>query len=90
MTQCYNSSGEEEEEEKVDSQMYPYGKAIESRNYIVGECEIYKEERDVLEEEMREIDECEMEEFGTLYSSEETIVFLEEIDKATGGQTGRR
>ena len=33
---------------------------------IVGECEICKEERDVSEEEMREIYECDMKEFGTL------------------------
>ena len=32
------------------------GKAVESRTHIVGECEIFKEERDVLEE-MRSIDE---------------------------------
>ena len=56
--------------------MCPCGKAIESRTHIVGECEIYKEERDVLEEEMREIDECDMEEFGTLDSSEKTIAIL--------------
>ena len=31
---------------------------------------MYKWERDVLEEEMREVDECYMEEFGTLDSSE--------------------
>ena len=48
----YTSSREEEE---IDAQMCPCGKAIESRTHIVGECEIYKEERDVLEEEMREI-----------------------------------
>ena len=54
------------EEEEVDAQMCPCGKAIESRTPIVGECEVYKEERDVLEEEMmREMDECDMEEFGT-------------------------
>ena len=39
--------------------MCPCGKAVESRTHIVGECEIYKEERDVLEE-MRKIDECGM------------------------------
>ena len=38
------------------------GKAKESRTHIVGECEIYKEERDVLE--MRKIDECNMEKLG--------------------------
>ena len=37
---------------------------IESRTHIVGECEIYKENRDALEEEMGKLDECDMEEFG--------------------------
>ena len=40
----------------------------------MGECEIYKEERDVLE--MRKIDDCDMEKFGTLESSEKTIAIL--------------
>ena len=40
-----------------------------------GECETYKEKRDGLEEEMREIDESDMEEFGTLDSSEKMIVY---------------
>ena len=39
---------------------------------------MYKEERAVLGEEMREIDECDMEEFGTLDSSEKTIAILED------------
>ena len=65
------TSGREQEE--VDAQRGPCGKAIGSRTHIVGECEIYKEERDVLQEEMREIDECDMEEFGTLDSSEKTV-----------------
>ena len=68
----YTSSREEEE---VDAQMCPSGKAIESRTHIVGECELYKEERDV-SKEMREIDECDMEEFGTLSSTEKTIAIL--------------
>ena len=51
------------------AQMCPCGKAVESRTHIVGECEIYKEERDVLEE-MRKIDECGMEKFGTPDTSE--------------------
>ena len=50
----YSSSREEEE---IDAQICPCGKSIESRTHIVGDCEIYKEERDVLEEETREIDE---------------------------------
>ena len=41
----------------------------------MGECEIYKEERDVLRE-MRNVDECDMERFGTLDSSEKTIAIL--------------
>ena len=41
-----------------------------------GECEIYKEERDVLEEEIRKLDECDMEEFGRLESGEKTIAIL--------------
>ena len=35
------------EEEGVDAQNCPCGKAMESRTHIV-ECELYKEERDVL------------------------------------------
>ena len=37
---------------------------------------MYKEERDVLVEEMREIDECDMNKLGTLDSSEKTIAIL--------------
>ena len=49
---------------------------VESRTHIVGECEVRKEERDVLEEEMGEIDECDMEEFDTLDGNEKTIAIL--------------
>ena len=49
--------------------MCPCGKAIESRIHIVGECEMCKEERDVLEEETREIQACDMEEIGTLHQN---------------------
>ena len=58
----YTSNREEDEE---DAQMCPCGKAVESRTLTVGECEIYKEGRDVLEG-MTKIDECDMETFGTL------------------------
>ena len=37
---------------------------------------MYKAERDAFEEEMREIGECNMEELGTLESSEKTIDIL--------------
>ena len=43
---------------------------------MVGECEIYKDERDVLDEEMIKIDECDIEKFGTLNSSEKTTAIL--------------
>ena len=37
------------------------GKAIESRTHVVGECEMYKEEQDVLEEEIGSVNKCDME-----------------------------
>ena len=52
-----------------------YGKAVESRTHVVGECQMYKEERDVLEE-MRKIGERDTEKFGTLGNSEKTIAIL--------------
>ena len=66
----YASSREEEQ----IAQMCPYGKAAERTNHIVGECEIHKEERHVLE--MKKIEECGMEKFGTLDSWEKTIAIL--------------
>ena len=42
---------------------------------MVEECEIHKEEQDVLEE-MRKLDVCDTEEFGRLESSEKTIAIL--------------
>ena len=47
---------------------------LESRTHIVGECEIYKKERDVLE--MSNLDERDMKEFSRLESSEKTIAIL--------------
>ena len=57
------TGGRREEEE--NAQVFHCGKAAESRTHIVGECEPYNEERDVLQE-MRKMDECGMEKFGTL------------------------
>ena len=51
-------------------------KAVESRTRIVGERGIHKEERHVLEGEMRKIDECGMEKFGTLGGREKAIAIL--------------
>ena len=56
-------------EEGVATHMCPCGTTIESRTHTVGECEICKEERDALEEEMRKLDKRDMEEFGSLESS---------------------
>ena len=42
--------------------MCPCGTTTESRAHTVGECKIYKEERDALEE-MGKLDGCDMEEF---------------------------
>ena len=56
--------------------MCPCGTTIESRTHIVEKCQIYKEKRDVLEEEMRKLSERDTEEFGRLESSEKTIAIL--------------
>ena len=72
----YTSSRREEEE---DAQMCPCGKALERTTHIVGEYEKHKEKRDVLEDEMKKIDECGMEKFGTLDSSKKTIAIPENI-----------
>ena len=72
-TEVYHYNSREEGE---DAQMRPCGKAVERGTHIIGECEICKEGRDVLEKEMRKIDECDTEKFGTLYSSEKTIAIL--------------
>ena len=60
-----------------------------SRTHIVGECELYKEERDVMEEEMRKIEERDMEKFGTLDSREKTINILGDRWWPTSDETGR-
>ena len=67
------------EDEDVATNMCPCGTTIESRAHIVGECEIYKEEWDALEEGMRKLDVCDMEEFGRLGKSEKTIAILGDI-----------
>ena len=68
----YTSSREEDD---VATHICPCGTTIESRTLIIGECEIDKEERDALED-MRKLDECDVEEFGGLESSENTIAIL--------------
>ena len=55
--------------------MCPCGTPIESTTHIVEDSEIYKEERGALEG-IRKLGVCNMEEFGRLESSEETIAIL--------------
>ena len=43
----------------------------------------------MLEEEMRKLDDCDVEEFGRLESSEKTIAILGHKWVATDGETGR-
>ena len=73
-TRKRSTSSREEEE---DAQMCPCGRAKESRTHVIWKCEMYNEERNVLEE-MEKIDECDMENFGTLPvdNSEKTMAIL--------------
>ena len=66
----YNTAREEDE----DAQMCPCGKAKESRTHVMGECEMHKKERDVLE--MRNVDECHMEKVSALDNSDKTFAIL--------------
>ena len=70
-TRYTSSRGEEEEV----AQMCPYRKAVDGRTHIVGEREIYKEKRDVLEE-TRKIDKCGIEKFDTVHSNEKTVAMV--------------
>ena len=56
--------------------MYPCGKAIANRTHVVGEGAMYMEERNMLEEVVRKVEECTVEKFVTLGSSEKTIAIL--------------
>ena len=71
-------------------QSFPYGNADETRSYILGGCELYKEEWNVLEEEMSKIDGCDMEKFGTLNSSKKTIAILEGRWPQTAKEEGHK
>ena len=68
--------------------MCPCRITIESRTHIVGECEIYKEERDALEEEIRKIDACDVEKFGRIESNEKMITILGDRWPQMGNQDG--
>ena len=74
----YTSSRGEEEE---GAQIWPCGKAAESRIHMVGECKkcIQGGTGCVRGGDMRKIDECGMKKFGTQDSSEKTIAILGDI-----------
>ena len=57
-------------EEEKDKKNCPCGEAIESRTHMVAEYELYQEERDVLEGEMRDLDKSGMKSFDALDSRE--------------------
>ena len=59
-----------------EAQTCPCGKARESRIHIVAECELYKDERDILDEEMREVKEGGIKSFDALDNREKTIASL--------------
>ena len=60
---------------------------LESRTHI-GECEIYKEEQDALEEERRKLDVHDIEEFCRLESSDKTIAVLGDAGRRRRNRTG--
>ena len=55
-------------EKEEGTQSFPCGNADESRTHIAGECELYREGRDVLEEDMRKVEGCGIEKLDTLDS----------------------
>ncbi|CAM9590179.1 unnamed protein product [Sphacelaria rigidula] len=63
-------------EEDVDAHYCRCCKSIESKTHIVRKCELYKEERDVLEEEIGKLHKCDTIKFGTSCSSGKTIAVL--------------
>ena len=74
--------------EEEDAQTCPCGKARESRIDIVAECELYKEERDILEEEMREVKEGGTNSCDALHNREKTIAILGDRWSQTAKQDG--
>ena len=56
------------------------GTTIKNKTHIVGTCKVFKDDQDVLVEEKRTMDECDMVEFDRLFVDciEETISTLSE------------
>ena len=65
-------------EEEEGAQSCPCDNTEESRTHIMAECELCKAEHNVLREETRKIDGCDVEKFCTLLidSSEKTIYII--------------
>ena len=79
----YSTSSRVELEE--DAQSCPRGNADESRTHMAVDCELYKEERKMLEEEMKKMDGCGMEKFGALDGSEKNDRYTRRQLMATDG-----
>ena len=62
--------------EVEDRQNFPCGKAIESTTQIVADCDVDKEERDVLGGEMRDVNEGGIKSCDALESREKTIAII--------------
>ena len=56
---------------------------------MVGACETYKEERNVLQGKIWKIDECDVDNPGTPENGEKTIAILGERHVATDGEIRR-
>ena len=72
--EVYCTSNRVEEEEGAQEVLLWH--ADDTRTHIAGECELYKEQRNVLEEERSKIDGCDLERFGTIDSSVKAIAIL--------------
>ena len=79
-----------QEEEEGDAQMCPCGKAIGSRIPVVGECETYKEDWDLFDQEMQEKGARVSWRSLVHYHRREIARYPGREMVATGGETGRR
>ena len=76
-------------EEEVDAQHCPCGKAIGSRTHIVAECELYQEERNVLDGEMRDLNNKWHEIVWCIRQSGENDCYTRRYMAVADGEAGR-
>ena len=67
-----------QKKEHVPTMMCPCGPQLDSRTHIIRGCEIYNEERDVLDGGMTKLDVCDILEFRRLKFGGETIAIIRE------------